>query len=912
MIMKQSKRSFNFGKVALLTCLLFGHTFLKIKVQSDSKYEFEEVDLNDIFESSDVLKTKTTKRRLETNTVNVLTDNLTSGPKATTILKNDEILPDNLFESEDVELSQGQPHDPAESNGYLQVLNAMRIQPLGVAPAPPQAAVVNQKVVEAKPGLNNALLKVLTITNQFTDNAKPALTSSGVTINDLTQYYSSILFGRKYVETRGGEVVSEPVDEQDLLLFNPKPTTVQEVVEKVQTTVSEEPAEQQVEPAEEDAEVSSRLLSLIHLYKEHVDLKDADIVADQSNYGHIKHLSANLKCLVDHECDFEKHLSASRSGHSGQRHLLDKHMLENESFVPSLDNPLHQHHLQFLQSLSSLVSDQDIKKATSEWIENSKGSLDDFENHKWPEANQQFQTSLADFKQIILPQLKTMTPDELLVVLNDASKKYKVEIDRKFTQGGLDEQVKCLVNERNGIQSLYDSLKAVIPAHGVLSNDFDRLIVSLNRQINTFEKAKSATPEQIENAKTRVKNEFQRNINGVDAVKNAELIRKVSANVDAVLKADFGKSLNKDNLDFIIHKSIGSLKTDFDQMKNANKQSGFMLDKTDLEHVTRDVLDELKREREPGQAVVLNLVDLHKEIQELNKLHSAQPDSHDEASNAADILISHENYLYQRLSSDDFYADLNKYVNNYYSVYMEHMRPLDDFFDFSAAFKTMTNGLYNPKALGTANQFAARALFKTCDQQMKHLYALSEDDKTFFKVINHLVAEWALTNQPMKMAHKLDKLIAGLQGRSLGRVQLIEIPEHHLVFALFDQVSSSVTTLIDDFGTGVKASIGLSNTIGEGQVLAQNVASEYQVGDLLTNTATPSSGVLGSVKDKFSSWWGRKLDVHYGLMDTIDSVKNVYSNIVEAKKTADQLKDTFQKGKDISDGAEGLVKAFSG
>lgn len=908
MTIKQSKRSFFVGRVALLTCLLFGQAFLKIRVQSDAELDSGEVDLNDVFEGSDVLKTKGSKRRLQTTTVNVLQDNLTSGPKSNAVLKNDEVLPTNLFEAEDVVLNNNaKAHPASESQGYLQVLNAMRIKPLGAAPAVPQV-VTTQKVVEAKPGLNNALLKVLTITSQFTDNARPALTSSGVTINDLTQYYSSVLLGRKYLETNGSTVVSEPLDEQNPFLFSP-----QSAVKRVEAITQTEQSEEPVQQTSEDEEVSTRLLSLVRMYQEHVEHKDAEIVADQDHYGHLKHFAANLNCLVDQECDFEKHLSASRSGHLGQRRLLDKHMEENQSFVPSLDNPVHQHHQQFLQAVASLVSDQDIKRATSEWIQNSQQSLTDFENNKWPQANRDFQQSLAEFKQLVLPQLKSMTPEQLLVVLDDASKKYKAEIDRKFTQNGLDEQVKCLVNERNGIQSLYDSLKAVIPAHGVLHADFDRLINSLNRQINTFSNAKQATPEQIESAKIKVKNEFQRNINGVDPVKNAELVRRVSANVDAILQSDFGKSLNKENLDFIIHKAIGAVHVDLDQMYNPNKQSGFMLDKADLDRVTRDVVDELKLEREPGQAVVLNLVDLHKEIQELNRLHSAQPDSADEASNAADILISHENYLYQRLGSDDFYDDLNKYVAKYYDVYMEHVRPLDDFVDYSAVFKTMTNGLHNPNALGNANRVAARALFKTCDRQMQHLYALSEDDRLFFKVLNHLVAEWAMTSEPSRLARKLDKLMAGLQGRSVGPIQLVEIPEGHLAFALFDQVSSSVHTLISDFGTGVKASIGLSNTIGEGQALAQNVASQYQVTDLLTNSGSQQTGFWGGLKNKFSSWFGgRKLDVHFGLTDTIDSVKNVYSNIVEAKKAADQLKDAFQKGKEISDGAEGLVKAFSG
>ena len=927
MAIKQGARSCFLGRTTLLLCLLFGQGLLKISQQSASNFESDEVDLNDVFLNSEILNPHITKRRLEDTTINVLQDNLTSGPKSTLVTKNDEYLPTNLFEEPELPAEVAHLPDPSESEGYRVILNAMKIHAAehpAVQPAQP-----TQKVVEARTGLNNALIKLLTITNQFTDNAKPALSASGVTINDLTQYYSSVLFGRKYVETNGTTVVSEPLDDNNAFNFGPLGTVksvvveepaavVQEVVEEpaVVETVVEEPAVVETvveEVAPEDKEVSARLLNLVRMYQEHVDLKDSDIVADQEQYGHIKHFSSRLACLVDNDCVFEKHLSATRNRNLSGRHLLAEHMEAHKTFVPSADNPLHQSHLQFVEALNSVVSNEGIKEATSDWINNSQAALTDFENNKWPKNNEDIQASLNLFKTTLLPKLKNITPDELLALLNESSKQYKLEIDKQFTQNGLDEKVQCLVNERNSIESLYNSLRTVIPANGVLHADFERLINSLNRQINTFNKAKQATPEQLENAKIKVKNNLQRQINGIDPVQNAELIRKVSNNLDVILQSDFGKSLNKDNLDFIVHKAITSFHVDLDQMKNPNKASGFMLDKADLEHVTRDVVDELKRDREPGQAVVLNLVDLHKEIQELNKVHSANPTSTDEASNAADILISHEDYLYQQLASDQFYDDLNRYVTKYYGVYIEHMHPLDDFFDYSSAFKTLTNGLNNPNALGVARPVAARALFKTAEKQMSHLYSMTEEDLLFFKVMNHLMAEWALTTDINKFSRKLSQLTSSLMGTHSQDFEVVSIPERHLLAGLFDQVTNSVRTLITDFGNGVQASIGLSNTIGEGQALAQNVASQYQVGDLLTASGTANSGILGSVKNGLSSWFGgRKLDVHYGLTDTIDSVKNLYSNIVEAKKTADQLKDTFQKGKEISDGAQNLASVFSG
>ena len=851
--------------------VLITQSFARIKT---SDFGYSDFDLNDEFENSPVLKMTKHKHLQENDPVIVQTSNTT-----TDVIKNEDTLPTDLFVTPDISLNE--THPPEESEGYLQVLQAMKIKPL------------TSKTVQAKTGLNDALLKVLTITQTYTTDAKSALTSSSLTVNDLAQYYSSILFGRRYIDQNGTVVEADNI-----------------TIPAYQNFVNN--ATKYVIPNEESENaVSSRLLTLVRMYKEHVEHKDKEIIADEGHYGHLKHFSENLKCIADSDCDFGRHLLSISSNGLPQRHLLEKHMSENTKFIPELGNKHHADIATLLEVVGSTASDSEIKASTQNFISNAQASLNNFESNDWPNTNAGIQSALSGI-QTSLPYFQQITPDQFLSVLDTLSNTYKAKVDKEFNANGLSDKAKALVNERNSINELHNALKQALPIPGVLEADFQRLDDKLAYQIGVFNNAGNATPLQIQNAQIKLKNEIQKNINGVDPVKNAELVQAIANNTDAILKSDFGKSLNKENLDFIIHKAVGALHVDFDQMNDNQKASGFFLDHSDLETLTNDVVNELKKGRENNQQFVVNLVDLHKRIQNLNQIHNAQPNSGDPANDAADILISYDDQIYNALGSDDFYAGLRDYVSKYYAVYRAHVDELAPFIDYSSSFKVLTNGLNNPNALGVANPVAARVLYKTSNRQLKSIYDLSEQDKAFFKVINHLVAEWAMTTDVQPFIRKLNKIIDAVQGKIVGSIELMSIPERELQFAFLDQAKNAVSQLIGNFGTGANAAQGLSETIAHGQGLASNVANLFQVNSINSNSTAPSSGFLGSIKNKFLSWFGRKLEVHYGILDTIESVKNLSKQISDAKNTADNLKKTFQQGKEFSDTASSIVHSLTG
>ena len=908
----------------LLTLLLLVAPSLQHqnKGQSDVRmmekyFDGSDFDLNDhLFGFEPIMKFKNTKH-LQTDPETTSTDDSSPEPAAptpetpaevpvetapvvtlpqseplTTEVKNDEVLPENLFETPTLVLNE--PHDNTESAGYLQILQAMKSHP--VVEAPPQQVTPVEvtsltKVIDAKPGLNSALTKILTITNQFVSSTSPAIISNSITVNQLLEQYASQVFGGRFSDSNENAVAPpQQYVVESVPVENAEPAQV-----ITDEGVEEKPAlvEQSIDSNEP---VTQRLLTLMRMHAEHVENKDKEIIADDDHYGYLKHFSNHLNCLTEVKCDFSNHLShLSDSIDTHSKHFLEKHLANNLHFQADPNSTYQTSLADLIQSIPSLNSNEDIKKSTSEWLAKNQNKLSDFQTN-WPSYNDKFQQGLSDFK-ANLSLYQNLTPDQYLTVLDGLSQQYKAKIDEEFTANGLTQKVDDLTNERNGIIALHKSLKSVIPINGVLDQDFNRLEANLDNHIAIFTKAKNATPEQFQNARIKLKNNLQLNINGVDADQNSQLIQTLANNTDALLKSDFGKSLNKENLDFIVQKSINALREDFDQMKDNNKASGFFLDQSDLQQLANDVVDSLKQSREQNQKVVLDLVDFNKQIQFQNKLFNAAPNSSDDAQNAADLLISYENAYYQALSSDEFYDDLKNYISKFSDIYSAHVKPLQPFFAYSKAFKTLTAGLDNPKALGTANPNAVRLLLKSTENQMAHLNDLSSDDRVFYKMINHLTAEWAITKDQTGFIRKLDSIILALQGKKplTNSIRILEVPEAHRAFALWDQLTNAITGVINNLGTSAKAASGLSDTIAHGQELVKNAADTYKVGDLLTSNSTQTSpGFFGSVKNKVKSWFGwRNLEVHYGLFDAIDSVKNLYKSVTEAKQNADKLKKTI-------------------
>lgn len=892
------------------------------------------------------------------------------------VVKNDDLLPTNLFVTPPILLNE--THPKSESEAYLQVLQAMKYTPV--------VSAATTRDIQAKAGLNNALLKILTTTKQISSSARSSVTSSSVTINQILQNYASLVFGHTYTEFNASAPVTPVVQEVVVPVGNttvvnyangtsvelagdynvdvngaivPSPEVQAEApIETAEVQTEDQPAlpvpvveatseveaqtlsqaeeqalaqleaeastdaatqpsledEAAIQEAQAQEEIPKRLLSLMRMYAEHVEYKDKDIIADEKHYGHLKHMDSHLSCLNDQKCDFSSHLlggASDRSSHfpwartAVENQTHSAHAAEFQGEVLSL-----------LQALPGLTSNDDIRKTTGAWIAKNQKFLNDFQGI-WPNLNQQIQSQIASAN-ANLPIYQNLTPDQFLAVLDQMSKTYKAKIDEEFNANGLTEKADELIEMKAGVESLHNGLRKVIPANGVLESDFTELENRLANHIAVFQRASHASPEQLEAARIKLKNNLQLQLNGVDPVANSELVRNIANDADAILKSDFGKSLNQDNLNFIVQKSINALRVDLDQLKDNKKASGFILDQSDLQRLADDVVDELKRGREANQKIVLDLRDFNKYIQAQNQLFSANDaNSGNPAADAAELLISYENYYYDALASDEFHNGLKEYIARYYDVYYAHADPLQPFLNYSAAYKTLTAGLDNPNALGNLNPQAVRLLKASGELQVAHLAHLSDTDKQFFHLLDHLTAEWAMTTDHVAFDTKLRDILLAMQGKlpaSLSASQsihLLHFSEEHMLLEVFTNVKNAIMGVIDNLGTSATAANGLVNTISHGQQLVKTTADQFQVADLLTNNST-STGVLGGIKNKVKGWFGfRNLEVHYGLADTLTSVRNLWSSISEAKDTADKLKASLNQAQGLANNVRDGVNLFN-
>lgn len=137
-----------------------------------------------------------------------------------------------------------------------------------------------------------------------------------------------------------------------------------------------------------------------------------------------------------------------------------------------------------------------------------------------------------------------------------------------------------------------------IPIKSEINGDLHGLLDTLGTHVNTIISMKGATPEQVLQAKQTLLKEVNMQFNGIDLPKGAANVREGAENLKEILEGSFGQSLVPDNLNYIVHKSVNAFHNDLNNLQDHTKASNFILDKNDLNKLTNDVLDEIKKSRE--------------------------------------------------------------------------------------------------------------------------------------------------------------------------------------------------------------------------------------------------------------------------------------------------------------------------
>lgn len=653
-----------------------------------------------------------------------LTSNLTtynnlleSTINTTTLIELKEPSQTQLFTSPEVTLKG--VHPPEENEAYLQVLNSMHIEPSVLA-------------TKTHQGLNNTILKLLTLGDQFLTKANNSLTSNPFLINDLIENIA-------------------------VLAFTDAPNVLHNNIPEIQ------------------AIAQRRLQHFLKNYSNHVLLSNSDSQVDPKLIDEAANFEPRLNCVLNKDCDFS-HLksikySSQKKGMFNQikgifglgtkKQAPPKWASKTKLTTFTDTDPLMVFLTNFTQELPALNSNADIKASTSAFIEAAHQILQKTDD-EFPETNKLFQQNLTNLKSN-LPLYKNLTNDQFKNLLGNWNEEVSSQIDLQFTKPAFTNRANYLKTLQQKIQDLQLVFAQSTPLDQVLVNDLIALNTNIQNQLQVFLDAQNASDAQLDSARNYLKTDFTLNLRNVDIEKSTTLINSISSKTENLLKSDFGKSLNFDNLNFIVHKSITAFQKDLDLLKDAKKMSGFILDNSDLQKLTADVIDEIQKSRKKNTLGILDLSDFKTEVENLNKELAFNSLSSDKAKNAADLMIVYENALFKALSSQQFYDHLKKYLFKYYHVYQGHVEMLQPFFAFSNVYKTLTNGLDNPNALGNVNKKPLLALRNSVTAVIKNQDHLSAFDMKVFDVIHHFLAEFSDLDNLTQFNRKLGNVLSTLE-----------------------------------------------------------------------------------------------------------------------------------------------------
>lgn len=630
-------------------------------------------------------------------------------------------------------------HPPEESQAYLQVLNSMHVEPTAVSSI-------------GHNGLNKALVKLLSYGDRFMGEAQKTVGSNGVLINDLVQNIAKLAFTSSAAPLR-----SEISEIQSL--------------------------------------AQRRLQMFLDAYLDHVAHESNSRTLSGERLERAVNFERRLNCIVDADCDFRQ-LANNPAIVAQPKSIWGniKSFFHRDSPVNSTSYSDNDPLIQFLQEaakqMPGLNPDSQIKSNTLPFIEQAHEVLTK-EGAQFPELNAKFQVRLANLKSN-LPTYQSLTQDQFKTLLSGWNEDVKAQIDAEFTKERLSQRAVYLTSLKAKINDLESLLGNSTPKDTVLVADLELLKSNIQAQIDAFQGAQTATEDQMAAARAYLKDDFLQNLRNVDVPKSTELIHSIANKTAAVLRSDFGKSINFDNLNFIVSKSIASAHSDFDQMKSSEKESGFMLNNSDLDILAKNIQDEFQKGRTSKTQSYIDLSDFKAEVERLNKELAWRPSNSDKAHNAADIFIMYENAVYDYLGSDQFYANIRDYVGKYYNIYRGHAAMLTPFFQLSNVYKTLTAGLDNPNALGNANPTVARALRVSTAKVIEQQHKLSAFDRKVFSIIHHSLAELADNSQVESLSHKLENVLSTLSS--------VKTDSNHYCFCQYQSQKDQVPQLPINFG----------------------------------------------------------------------------------------------------------------
>ncbi|MCA6492176.1 MAG: hypothetical protein IM572_05835, partial [Chitinophagaceae bacterium] len=569
---------------------------------------------------------------------------------------------------------------------------------------------------------------------------------------------------------------------------------------------------------------------------------------------------------------------------------------------------------QLIQQLPECISNEDIKEVSHNFIDKA---------HEWLTQNDQAfpQTSkniahTVDIVKFASELGSNITPVQLKAVIDSIHTSVVDKIKQNFNSDSLAQEASQLESLRDHFDQLKNALRSYLPVDSVLEKDLEELVDKLDNQVKVHYEAKDASEEDIAAAREYLIKSFDAEFNGIDTNTASEKVKSIMTSLKSIVNGNFGKSLNEENLNFIVHRVVQAFHADLERTKDASKASDFVIDTDDLDLLVDNIIDELKKSREDNQKAIIDLRDFHRWVQAENKKLDFNVDTGNKALDAAESLIKYENAVYDTLGSAEFSEQLKNYVSKYYNVLKAHTKPWSPLVVYSQAYKALTKDITEvnpfPQESTVVNRRALHMMRSAIGSQIRHMDKLSQEDRKFFQFFNSLLAEWAQSKDENAFARKLDQIIRSLQGRQTGlrNLTLVKADPSHKLLDKITQFKDSLTNIVGNLGTTYDNAIKLSDTIGEGKTLAQQAKDFFTLKNpILSGNTQQTSGFFGKVK----SWFGgRRLEKHFGVTETFESLKNLYNDLDTAHKTAEELKKNVETAKSFANGVKDVFNAVGG
>ena len=525
---------------------------------------------------------------------------------------------------------------------------------------------------------------------------------------------------------------------------------------------------------------------------------------------------------------------------------------------------------------------QGIETEQNGWIEDSTSQLDDLRNNL-----NEGEISVDNYDQYmenLRTSWKAKADEEVnlesaskLNALADSIEDYKTRLNEKIpTNNALNAKVNSFLDAYKG---------KIIEVAGFL-NEKPENVDELKNQL------KKSVDKIVDDNKEFGKDKKEEAVEGFNKIK-------------ALLNTTLFKSLNEDNLKYILHSVVAGGSKDVDRLKDPNKPSNFFLERKDMKEFSTRVSDMVKDMTANNEKVAWNMrtKEAQKVMDDGKTLVKASSDG-SKVINLESIenkLKDINNATTKAIEDKEIKTKLNDLITD--SVNYDK---INKSFDTSGAKNTELYNFLTNEITDTSLSTPSRILHALNKEELKAAGKLSRSDRDSLKFVRKLLAKWEeMQHEPeevVKMMSNTFRVISGNSTRNLKFAHKFDIAS---MVQEFKTIYGGLTKKVD---SGIETSNKLTGTIDSGKNRLTDLTKHLEI-----------SKIVGTEKSWFANVfsflpWIKKDPEEKRLLMDFSAFTKMKDSLVEAKQNAEKMTAEVQSARDFTkkfeEGFE-ILKKFS-